>query len=59
MTRGISMKFSEKVWLMIILKVTKEHGFALSLENTFLERPQGGCAPVFLGLNRSSKCALS
>ena len=27
---------------MIILKVTKNKGFTLSLENTFFEKPQGG-----------------
>ena len=27
---------------MIILKVTKKQGFTLSLEDTFLEKPQGG-----------------
>ena len=32
---------------MIILKVTKKQGFALSLEVTFLEKPQGG----MFGLN--------
>ena len=26
---------------MIILKVTKKQGLTLSLENTFLEKPQG------------------
>ena len=31
-TRGISMKFSEKMCLMIILKIKKNQG--LSLENT-------------------------
>ena len=31
MTRGISMKFSGKMWLMIILKVTKSQCFTLSL----------------------------
>ena len=36
------MKFSGKMWLMIILKVTKKLGFTLSLENIFLEKPQGG-----------------
>ena len=29
------------MWLMIILLVTKNQGFTLSLEDTFLERPQG------------------
>ena len=29
---------------MIILKVTKKQGFTLSLEDTFLEKPEGvGC----------------
>ena len=27
---------------MIILKFTKNRGFTLSLENTILEKPQGG-----------------
>ena len=35
------MKFSGKMWLMITLKVTKKQGFILSLEDTFLEKPQG------------------
>ena len=36
------MKLSGKTWIMIILKVTKNQGFTLSLESTFLEKPQGG-----------------
>ena len=36
------MKFSKKICLMIILKVTKNQGFTLSLEDTFFEKPQGG-----------------
>ena len=40
-TWGILMKFSGKMWLMIILKVTKNHGFTLSLEDKFFEKPQG------------------
>ena len=36
------MKFSGKMCLMIILKVTKNQGFILSLEDTFFEKPQGG-----------------
>ena len=42
--KGISIKFSGKMWLMIILKVTKKQGFtlSLSLENTFLEKPPRG-----------------
>ena len=35
------MKFSGKMCLMIILKVTKNQGFTLSLEDTFFEKPQG------------------
>ena len=27
---------------MIILKVTKNHGFSLSVEDTFFEKPHGG-----------------
>ena len=34
-TSGISMKFSGKMWLMIILKVTKGQGFTLSLEDEY------------------------
>ena len=41
MTSEISIKFSGKMWLMIILKFTKEQGFTLSLENTVLEKPLG------------------
>ena len=35
------MKLSEKMWLMIILKFTKNQEFTLSLEDTFLEKPPG------------------
>ena len=35
------MKFSGKMWLMIIIKVTKKQGFKLSLEDTFFEKSQG------------------
>ena len=35
------MKFSGKMCLMIILKVTKKKGFTPSLENTVLKKPQG------------------
>ena len=41
-TWEISMKFSRKMWLMIILKVIKNQGFILSLEETFFKKPQGG-----------------
>ena len=40
-TWGILMKISGKMCLMIILKVTKNQGFTLSLEDTFFEKPQG------------------
>ena len=40
-TLRISMKFSGKMCLMIILKVTKNQDFATSLENALLEKPQG------------------
>ena len=42
-TSGISMKFSGKMWLMIILKVIKIQGFNLFLEDTFLllGKPRG------------------
>ena len=36
------MKFSGKMYLKIILKVTKSQGFTLYLEDTYLEKPQGG-----------------
>ena len=35
------MKFSGKLCCKIIFKVTKNQGFTLPLENTFLEKPQG------------------
>ena len=35
------MKFSGKISLMIILKVTKNQGFSLSLGDIFFEKPQG------------------
>ena len=41
-TWEISVKFSGKIWLMIILKVTKSQGFTLSLEYAFLKKPQEG-----------------
>ena len=39
-TWGISMKFLGKMWLMVILKVTKIQGFTYPLEDTFLEKPE-------------------
>ena len=53
-TWGISMKFSGKMCLMIILKVTKNQGFTLCLEDTIFKKPQGGSnwpPPAVLGLN--------
>ena len=45
------MKFSGKMGLMIILKVTKNQGLALSLEDTFFEKLQGtGGGAAVLGL---------
>ena len=40
-TRGISMKFSGKMCLMIILKVIKSQGITLSMKNAVLEKTQG------------------
>ena len=40
MTWLITLKFAGKMWLSIILKVTKKKDFSLSLENRFLEKPQ-------------------
>ena len=40
-TWGNSMKFSGKMRLIIILKVTKNLAFNLSLENSFYKKPQG------------------
>ena len=55
-TWGISMKFSGKMWLTIILKVThtKKEGFTLSLEDPFFEKPQGGLNRNFIRKNRNS-----
>ena len=61
-TWGISMKFSGKMRLMIILKVTKSQGFTLSLEDTFFEKPQEGVGQTdhlaVLGL-RNPACLLN
>ena len=40
-TWWISMKFSEKMWLMIIIKVAKKQGFTVSLESTFFKKQHG------------------
>ena len=39
-TWGISMKFSGKIWLMMILKVTNKYGFNLFLGDTFVKKQQ-------------------
>ena len=56
-TWGISMKFSGKMYLMIILKVTKNQSFTLSLEDTFFEKQKGVklTLGVVLGLKEHSK----
>ena len=36
------MKFSRKMWLIMLLEVTKNQGFAFSLGNRFLEKLPGG-----------------
>ena len=36
------MKFSGNMQLVIILKDTKKQGYTFSLQNTILEKPQGG-----------------
>ena len=43
--RTLKMTFSEKIWLMIILKskLKKAQGLILSLKNTFVEKPRGEC----------------
>ena len=52
-TWGILMRFSGKMSFMIILKFTKNQGFHISLEDTFLEKPQGNIklTPSLLRLN--------
>ena len=40
-TWGNSIKFSEKMCFKILLKVIKNQGVTLSLEDTFFEKPQG------------------
>ena len=54
------MKFSEKMCLIIILKVTKQQGFTLCLEDAIFEKSPGGDQfdpppshpPPVLGLRR-------
>ena len=57
-TWGNSIKFSGKILLIIILKVTKNQGFTLLLEYTFLEKPQGGSRQIDPSLLRvkAEKC---
>ena len=43
-TWRISMNFSGKICLIIILRLIKNQSFTHRLENTVLEKPQGGCA---------------
>ena len=48
------MKFSRKMFLKIISKVTRNQGFTLSLENPFSQKRQGGVKlthPVVWGLS--------
>ena len=49
------MKFSGKICLKIMLKVTKNRGFTLSLEDTLFEKPRGGGGAIYrpgiLGVN--------
>ena len=56
------MKFSGMMCLMIILKVTKNQGLTLSLEDTFFKKPQEGVkltpptpSPAVLGLKSKVK----
>ena len=64
-TWRISMKFSGKMWLMIILKVTKNQGFTPSREDTFLEKPQGlrvNCVSLshdYFSKNKTTFCSIS
>ena len=47
-----AMKFSGKMCLMIILKVTKNQGFSFSLGSTFLENCWGMCQTHLFGTFR-------
>ena len=40
MTGAISVKLSAEMWLMIILKFTKNNGFTLSVKGAFSEKPR-------------------
>ena len=54
------MKFSGKMWLMIILKVTKKRSFNPSLKDIFKKIRKGPPLPALLGLkgNFTQKCSL-
>ena len=64
-TWGNSVKYSGKMCFKIILKVTKNEGFTLSLEDTFFEKPRVGRgvkliplpSPAVLGL-KSVPCGM-
>ena len=50
------MKFSGKMWHMIVLKVMKNQRFILSVESTFSEKPQWEVKltpPAVIGLTKS------
>ena len=44
------MKFLGKMYFKIMLKVTKNQGLTLSLENTFFEKPQRGSGLISIFL---------
>ena len=58
-TWGNSMKFSGKMCFEIILKVTENQGFTLSLEETFFEKPQGRLGLKFYILNPKNSQVIS
>ena len=55
------MKFSGKMCLMTLLKVTKNQSFTITLEDTYFKKPQGGgggvklTPPAVLGLKVTKK----
>ena len=48
------MKFSEKMCLKITLKVIKNQGFTLPVEDIFFEKPQGGSTHRIYGIFASN-----
>ena len=50
------MKFSGKMCLKIILKVTKNQDFSLSLEDTLFEKPQGRVGGDQIPPRRGAAC---